>query len=152
MSSWLRSREQELCRENKKNSLTASLSRIKSLFHAAGYNYSSCALPSDHSFKYVMSSDQNEAAKAINICLMSHRVDIFREGFRNDVFSVYWAHNFVLFYFILFCRSVVGLYHKSPDCHNWQHHGGPMKNCPNSHITKRYLLSCRINCWKMKDS
>lgn len=148
MSSWLRSSQQELCRENK-SSVTASLSHRKPLFLAVEYNCSSCALQSDHSFKYVISPDHNEAEEAIDISLMSKMGDIFRHFTitfscwnkiwqklkLNYVFSVHHAHTFI---------EAVQLHHKSSGSHNWQHHGGPLENCPNSQLWKRYLKNSAV--------
>ena len=148
MSSWLRSSQQELCRENK-SSLTASLSHTEPLFHAAGYNRSSCALKSDLDFKYVISPDHNEAAQAIDIPLMSKMCDIARrfaitfsywnkrlQKFKlNDVFSVYRVHIFV---------EALQLHHKSPDSHSWQQHGGLLEIRPNSQIRQKYLKNSAV--------
>lgn len=149
MSSWLRSSQQELCRENK-SSLTASLSHRKPLFLSAGYNCSSCALQSDHGFKYVISP----TTTAIDISLMSEMGDIFRhftitfsywnkrlqKSKLNDVFSVYPAHIFI---------EAVQLHHKSPGSHSWQHHGGPVEKLSKQPDQKKSpwerVLSCRMS-------
>lgn len=67
----------------------------------------------------------------------------------NDVGGAHGAHIFI---------EAVRLHHKSPGSQDWQHHGGPRENCPNTQIRNRYLKECchveflSVSSWKMKDS
>ncbi len=140
MSSWLRSSQQELCRENK-SSQTASLSSRKPLFLAASYNCSMCSpirswfqicyLPrpqwSSRRHRYFLMRKIGDIFRhfTITFCYWNKRLKKFK---LNDVFSVHRAHIFI---------KAVQLHHKSSGNHNWQHHGGPLENCPNSQIRQK---------------
>lgn len=153
MSSWLRSSRQELCRENK-SSLTASLSHRKPLFLAAGYNCSSCS-PIRSWFQICYLPRSRWSSRRHRYFLMRKISDTYRDftiafsywnkrlqKFKlNDVLSVHRACVFI---------KAVQLHHKSPGNHNWQHHGGPLENCPNrkKNTWKRGLL-CRISFYQL---
>ena len=164
MSSWLRSSQQELSRENK-SSLTASLSHRKPLFLAGVYDCSTCALQSDHGFKYVISPTTRkphrpsislwwakwEIYSDVSQLLFSYWNKRLQKFKLNDVFSVYPAHIFI---------KAVQLHHKSPGSHSWQHHGGPVEKLSKQPDQEKKVPEkecCHAEClsiqrWEMKGS
>lgn len=135
MSSWLRSSQQELCRKNK-SSLTASHSQRKPLFYVAVYNRSSCDLQSDQGFKCLIIPRQHfkghqyfsDWKKNGDITFRHFRITfpyrcekLQKKCKPNDIFTLIFI-------------MAVRLHHKSPDICDWQHHDGPLENCPNSQI------------------
>lgn len=138
MSSWLRSSQQELCREKQKQPNCFPQPERKPLFLAA-------ALQSDQGFKYVISPDHKEAAEAIDIPLMS------KKGWCIQTFQKYsllleqkvaetqakWCAQCLPSLYFLFLMEPVQLHHNSLGGNNWQQHGGQLKNCLNSKIIKK---------------